>query len=235
MDLLTYILTKSRSFQFKQFSIHQEQSAMKVGTDGVLLGAWTMPEGAQNILDIGCGTGLISLMLAQKSKAKITAIEIEPKAAEEAKLNVKESPWQNRIKVIHQSFQKYIDSNSEKAVDLIVCNPPFYRSNQAKGQRSLARENEHLPFSELIQETAKLLSDDGKFCVIVPATEGEEFLRFSKMHGLYASRITFICGNKNTAVKRHLIQLERRENTPKVNTIIIETSRNNYTPEYQNL
>jgi len=228
-------LKKSKPFQFKQFSVHQEQSAMKVGTDGVLLGAWIVPGDAQNILDIGCGTALISLMLAQRSKAKITAIEIEPKAAEEAQFNVKESQWSNQIKVIHQSFQDCLINHKQSYFDLIVCNPPYYQSNQTKGQRSLARENEHLPYSLLVHGASQLLSKEGKLCVIVPAPESDELLRLAKMHELHPAHITFVAGNKDTAIKRHLIQLERKASTPLMNTLIIEHNRNNYTEEYQNL
>src|SRR5690606_21649535 len=112
-----------KPLRFKQFEIYQEQTAMKVGTDGVLLGAWTKVGSAKTILDVGCGTGLLSLMLAQKSNARITAVEIDQNAFEEAKLNISISPWSNQIELIHANFEQF---NTVNKFDIIICNPPFF-------------------------------------------------------------------------------------------------------------
>src|SRR5690554_5393184 len=131
---------------------------MKVGTDGVLLGAWTKVGGAKTILDVGCGTGLLSLMLAQKSNARITAVEIEQNAFEEAKLNISISPWSNQIELIHSDFEQFDTKNK---FDIIICNTPFFKGKAEHNSRSTARQNIFLPFDLLILKSAELLANKG--------------------------------------------------------------------------
>jgi tRNA1Val (adenine37-N6)-methyltransferase len=178
-------------FQFKQFRIHQEKSAMKVNTDGVLLGAWTNLAGAKTVLDIGAGTGLISLMIAQRSDAFITGVEIEKNAAEEAARNVLNSEWSNRIIIQHISFQDFASSTQQK-FDLIITNPPFF-SNSVKNTNphlSMARHNHMLPFADIIDGTKKLLNENGKLSLILPFDAAQEFIEKAGMENLFITRLT---------------------------------------------
>jgi tRNA1Val (adenine37-N6)-methyltransferase len=162
---------RNNYFRFKQFTIIQEKSAMKVGTDGVLLGAWTNVPRSGHILDIGTGTGVIALMLAQRSAdAHVTGIEYEPEAAQESSENARNSPWSNRISMLHISFQEYYKSCTGK-FDLIVSNPPFFiNSRKPKtGNLSIAKHNHLLPYDDLAQGIAHLLAANGMFSVVLPA------------------------------------------------------------------
>ena len=208
---------------------------MKVGTDGVLLGAWVDPKKSNTILDIGCGTGVISLMLAQKSNAKITALEIEENAAQEAKENIQQSPWPTQIMIEHQSFQDYLKNPTQKHFDLIVSNPPFFDANQNKGKRSLAREKANLPYSTLLHGCSRLLTEEGRLCVIVPSHQKNDFIQLSEENGLFTNEITYVQGHSNAAVKRLLIQLGKKSTLLKENRLIIEEERNEYTEDYRNL
>ena len=150
-----------KPFIFKQFKIQQDNTAMKVGTDGVLLGAWADSENATNILDIGTGTGLIALMLAQRNlKANITAIEIDEQASLQASENFNNSPWEIRLSIKNLKLQDFV---VEEKFDLIVSNPPFFNNTfQANSsERNIARQTETLSFNELLKNTASLLSENG--------------------------------------------------------------------------
>lgn len=166
---------------------------MKVGTDGVLLGAWTSCDGRSNILDIGTGTGLVALMLAQRSLANITAIEIDEQASLQAAENIAESPWNKRIKVVHESLQEYCYNSIEK-FDLIVCNPPFFKNSlkSASQDRNLARHADQLDFSDLLKYSCSVLQPDGLLCVIVPFERFEELREIAAVAGLYCTKKTII-------------------------------------------
>jgi tRNA1Val (adenine37-N6)-methyltransferase len=221
-----------KPFQFKQFKIHQDKTAMKVGTDGVLLGAWADCEEATHILDIGTGTGLISLMLAQKNKsAQITAIEIDKDAARQAMQNVNESSWQERITVIQTSLQ---DFETSKKFDLVVSNPPFF-NNTFKAEdnaRNQARQIVSLSFDKLLKRTASLLTESGKASFILPFSEKENFIDLAKEQQLFLNKILYVKGNVNTEIKRILVTFSFKETTIEEETISIEISRHNYTQEY---
>jgi tRNA1Val (adenine37-N6)-methyltransferase len=171
----------SDNFQLKQFIIQQDKSAMKVGTDSLLLGCFTEINGASTILDIGTGTGILALMMAQKSSAKIDAVEIDEGAFEEATFNFKASKWSNKIKAFHASVQQF---ESKISYDLIISNPPFYIEDDnikiKNTQRAKARQDKDLPFDILVSEVMKRLSDTGKFWLILPTDEAEEFLAIAK-------------------------------------------------------
>ena len=176
---------KDYIFHFQQFYISHCKSAMKVGTDGVLLGAWTSIKKSKKILDVGCGSGLIGLMLAQKCDANITGIEIDELAAEEAKLNVEKSPWNDRINIIHGDITK--DLQSIEQPDLIVSNPPFYTEalKSPEKARSMARHECSLGVESLISISATILSENGRLCFIAPterACDVELAASLSKMH-----------------------------------------------------
>jgi tRNA1Val (adenine37-N6)-methyltransferase len=223
-------------FQFKQFTILQDRCAMKVGTDGVLLGAWTpVNHNPYSVLDIGAGTGLIALMLAQRSNAQqIDALEIDENAYEQATDNFENSPWNDRLFCFHAGLDEFVDE-PEDEYDLIVSNPPFYTENYKTNneQRDLARFADALPFEELIEAAALLLSENGIFAVILPYKEETNFLALAKENELFPIKITRIKGTPTTETKRSLLAFGRNEiiNFP-VDELIIETDRHQYTPEY---
>lgn len=221
-----------KPFQFKQFKIHQDKTAMKVGTDGVLLGAWANCTNANTILDIGTGTGLISLMLAQRNDlSKIIAIEIDDLAALQAQENITESKWSERIQVIQTSLQNF---ETTKQFDLIVSNPPFF-NNTFKGNndsRNKARQTGSLSFDSLLEKTASLLSKSGKACFVLPFSEKDNFIDLAKSYQLHLNNILYVKGNENTAIKRILVQFSFTASAIKEDTISIEISRHHYTKEY---
>jgi len=223
-------------FQFKQFSLEQDRCAMKIGTDGVLLGAWTPIENQPNsILDIGTGTGIIALMLAQRSSAdQIDALEIDENAYEEAVDNFENSPWSNRLFCFHAALDEFIE-DPEDEYDLIVSNPPFYSEDYktANDQRDLARFQDAMPFEELIEAAALLLSENGIFSVIIPFKEEENFLALAAAYELFPIKITRVKGTPITETKRSLLAFSQKENPDfPVDELIIETARHIYTPEY---
>jgi len=228
----------SNTFAFKQFTIRQDRCAMKVGTDAVLLGAWVKTYGVRHALDIGTGTGVIALMLAQKSGAEIDAIDIDAEAAEEAAFNVQQSPWKDRVHVYHQSLQEF-QSTSEQRYELIVSNPPYFVDSLPAGDapRTAARHTVYLPYEELIQGAANLLAKDGKFCVILPAKEGVAFQELASQYGLHITRMTKVKTTPEKPEKRLLMQFSA---TPKAqvseSTLVIEQDgRHQYTEEYKEL
>jgi tRNA1Val (adenine37-N6)-methyltransferase len=223
-------------FQFKQFSVEQNRCAMKIGTDGVLLGAWTpLDNNPYRILDIGTGTGIIALMLAQKSLAEqIDALEIDEDAYEQSVDNFENSPWSDRLFCFHAGLDEFVEE-PEDEYDLIVSNPPFYpedyKSNDEK--RDLARFQDAMPFEDLIEAAALLLSENGIFCVIIPFKEESFFLNLAKEYELYPLKITRVQGTPTTEIKRSLIAFDRNQNNIiETDTLIIETARHIYTPEY---
>lgn len=228
----------SESFAFKKFNIKQDKCAMKVGTDAVLLGAWIIPNGSKRILDIGTGTGIISLMLAQKSTASIVAIDIDKESTEQAKINVEESDYKNRVEIKHVSFQELAKNTTEK-FDLIVTNPPYFiDSLKSSGDsRTIARHNDLLPFDDLITGVKKLLNEKGKFCLILPTKEAVIFRDMAKAKGLYLSKLLRVRTTpEKDSEKRHLMQFEFKESEFSESTLVIESNGpRNYTEEYKAL
>ncbi|BDB52464.1 tRNA1(Val) (adenine(37)-N6)-methyltransferase [Flavobacterium ammonificans] len=223
-------------FQFKQFSLEQDQCAMKIGTDGVLLGAWApILHNPYSILDIGTGTGIIALMLAQRSNAaQIDALEIEENAYEQATDNFENSPWNDRLFCFHAGLDEFMEE-PEDEYDLIVSNPPFYAEDYKTNdeQRDLARFQDALPFEDLIEVADLLLSENGILAVIIPYKEEERFLAIAKEFELYPIKITRVKGTPTTEIKRSLLAFKRFElPTLHSDELIIETARHQYTPEY---
>ena len=230
----------SKSFAFKQFTIHQEKCAMKVGTDAVLLGAWAKTYGARRVLDIGTGTGVIALMLAQKCGAVIDAIDIDEDSVNEAKKNVEASPWKERVHVKHISLQDFARAQDER-YELIVSNPPYFIDSlpATEESRTKARHTVLLPFTDLVEGASKLLTKDGKFCVILPPREGEKFKEIALAKGLHLTRITRVKTTPEKQEKRWLMQFAFTSK-PQVSdsTLIIEKDNLNaqhYTDEYKEL
>ncbi|MDG2432995.1 methyltransferase [Flavobacterium sp.] len=209
---------------------------MKIGTDGVLLGAWAPTTNHPfSVLDIGTGTGIIALMLAQRTNAEqIDALEIDEATYEQAVDNFENSPWSDRLFCFHAGLDEFIEE-PEDEYDLIISNPPFYsedfKSNNA--QRDLARFQDAMPFEDLIEAADLLLSENGIFAVIIPFKEEEKFLALATEFELYPFKITHVKGTPTTEIKRSLLALSRNETTDLVvDELIIEIERHVYTPEY---
>ena len=228
----------TKPFVFKEFSINQDRCAMKIGTDGVLLGAWaTINHNPFSILDIGTGTGILSLMLAQRSHAEtIEAIEIDADAFEQAAENFEDSPWGDRLFCYHAGFNEFVEEIDDK-YDLIVSNPPFYSENYKTDnpQRDLARFTDALPFEHLLHGTSKLLDDNGKASFIIPFSEETNFISLAEKMNLYPNRITRIKGSNTSETKRSLLEFSFIKTTIDSSELIIETGRHQYTEDYINL
>ncbi len=229
---------KSSFFHFQQFSIRQKDSAMKIGTDGVLLGAWTKPLIDNTaFLDIGTGTGLIALMLAQRfPKVKIDAIEVNAAAASEAKFNFMNSPWSNRLVALERSVQNHVLS-SEKKYDHIVCNPPFYQGayTTKNNARDLARNNAYLPFSVLFESINMLLTAKGSCSLIIPFTAFEDVMIEASNNQLFLHHSTKVKGNETATYKRILLSFSRTQKALVEDELCLEISRNKRTLAHQEL
>lgn len=225
-------------FQFKEFNVFQDRCAMKVGTDGVLLGAWTpIDHDPQTILDIGSGTGLIALQLAQRCSADtIDAIEIDENAYEQCVENFENSPWDDRLYCYHAAMQEFA-SEMDEQYDLIVSNPPFYSEDYKTPEeaRNKARFTDALPFDHLVICTAHLLAENGSFCVIIPKKEESGFIELASKVELYPKRICHVRGTANSEVKRSLIEFTFENGPVETTELTIEIERHQYTQEYIDL
>jgi len=231
-------MPRNNYFQFKQFRITQERSAMKVGMDGVLLGAWADSSGAERILDIGTGTGLIALMMAQKNKvAQIDAIEVDPEAFQDANLNIQQSSWSERIQPKLCSFQEFTECSSRK-YDLIVSNPPFF-TNGVKAPietRAQARHSCSLPLEVLILGAANLLAENGRITLVLPIESLPEIKSLADLNKLFISRLCRIKPNPIKPDFRILIELTNSECAIQKSELMIEFEKHHdYTPEYKEL
>ncbi len=208
---------------------------MKTGTDAMLLGSWADVTLATSILDIGTGTGIISLMLAQRNKkAQITALEIEEKACEQALFNFQNSKWNSRITLQHIALQNY---NPQKKFDAIISNPPFYDNHHftKDKSRTLARHTFALSYKKLIEKSTSLLTNNGFFHVIIPHQFETKFLTIANQFSLHPMRILNVRGNKNASVKRSLITFGFQVKPIQRTALIIRDSKNCYTKHYINL
>ncbi|MES2545522.1 MAG: methyltransferase [Bacteroidota bacterium] len=209
---------------------------MKIGTDGVLLGAWAPIENNPfSILDIGAGTGIIALMLAQRSNAdQIDALEIDENAYEQAVDNFENSPWSDRLFCYHAGLDEFMEEPEEE-YDIIVSNPPFYTEDYKTDneQRDLARFADALPFEDLIEAADLLLSENGVLAVIIPFKEEDAFMALANDYELYPSKITRVKGTPTTETKRSLLAFSRNKKTDfPIDELIIETARHQYTEKY---
>ncbi|WP_300977349.1 methyltransferase [Flavobacterium sp.] len=223
-------------FTFKQFVVEQDRCAMKIGTDGVLLGAWAPIDNHPfSVLDIGTGTGIIALMLAQRSAAQqIDALEIDEAAYEQATDNFENSPWNDRLFCFHAGLDEFIEE-PEDEYDLIVSNPPFYSEDYKteNESRDLARFQDAMPFEQLLEAADLLLSEHGIFAIIIPFKEEENFIALANEFELYPLKITRVKGTPTTEIKRSLLAFSRTETTDlPIDELVIETARHLYTPEY---
>lgn len=222
-------------FHFKDFTIYHDKCAMKVGTDAVILGAWATHINPKRILDIGSGTGIIALMMAQRfDNAKIEAIEIEENAVKQAQENINNSKWKDRISIYHNSLQEF---KVNQTYDLIVSNPPYFNNQHfAKGdERSLARHTNTLSFDDLLSQTANLLSDKGSFQLILPYKETIAFIQKARINNLIPVRHTKIAHCKGKSFKRSLLTFQKKEAPMVESELYIKDFQSRFTDEYKAL
>ncbi|WP_194766848.1 tRNA1(Val) (adenine(37)-N6)-methyltransferase [Tamlana sp. I1] len=228
----------NKPFTFKQFKVNQDQCAMKIGTDAVLLGAWApIDHKPFSVLDIGAGTGVLSLMLAQRCQAEIVdALEIDDAAYEQCVDNFEQSHWGDRLFCYHAALEEFVDE-IEDTYNLIVCNPPFYAEDYKTQStpRDLARFQDALPFKHLVEGASKLLSKQGVFSVIIPYKEEALFIALASEVNLYPNKKLHIKGNPSSEIKRSLIAFSFRESAIDSSVMIIENDRHDYTEDYINL
>lgn len=231
-------MPRNKYFQFKQFCIIQERSAMKVGMDGVLLGAWADASGAKRILDIGSGTGLIALMMAQKNfQAQVDAIEIDEEAFLEAKLNAQNSPWKNRINPVLCNFQEFA-LRADQKYDLIVSNPPFFTNGEKAPikNRAQARHSDSLSSDDLISGAANILNKGGRIALVLPSDTFPEIEKLTGKNKLFISRLCRVKPNPLKPEFRILIELTNSECILKEESLLIEFERHHdYTLQYKAL
>ncbi len=227
-------------FRFKQFTIYQSAVAMKVGVDSVLLGAWVGVHGVSRILDVGTGTGLLALMLAQRVPgANIDAVEIDEDACRQARQNVLNSPWKEHIQVTCDDFRNFADQCTTR-YDLIISNPPFFTASlkSVDEKRNVARHNDSLPPSDLLKGAKKLLASRGNLAVILPSVQGRLFAEEASAYGLSVKRILNIQSLPSKPSYRMLVELSNVNEELPVDeqTLCIENDGNTgFTDEYKNL
>lgn len=221
-----------KPFQFKKFTINQSTNVFRVGTDGVLLGVLSTVEHANKILEVGTGTGLISLMIAQRNPTSdILAIDLNREAVDLARENFENSPFQKQLKVQHQDFK---DFSSEERYDLIISNPPYFQENSSS-KDIVARQQTELTFESLIQKSAGLLSAKGLLSVIIPFESGNYFESRGLEYELCLSRKIKIFGINNAAPKRWILEFSRTEGEILETEFVIEKSPRTYSDEYLEL
>ncbi len=226
------------SFRFKKFSISHDKCAMKVGTDGVLLGAWCTAEGAGRVLDIGTGSGLIAIMLAQRNPGcLIEGVEIDGSSFSQATENAAYCPWTDRIKIHNACFNDF-HKNCTHVYDLIVSNPPFFLKSLSSPlpSRTTARHALSLSPANLINGVTRLLSPEGIFSVILPVAEAEFFTGEAVKRNLYTKRITEVLPNPGKPPKRLLLEFTRQEGAVQKSVLTVEMDRRHqYSDEFKRL
>lgn len=221
-----------KPFKFKQFEIQQSKNVFRVGTDGVLLGSLANIDDASKVLEIGTGTGLISLMLAQRnSSAEFLGIDINEEAANLTNINFQNSPFQVRLKNIHQDFKNF---ETDEKFDFIVSNPPYFEESGSEKDK-LARQTVELNFKQLISKSSELLSKNGFFSVIIPAEEGLKFVQIAQENQLFLVRKINIKGIENSKIKRLILEFSLTEKDLEESEFIIEKSPRQYSDQYLEL
>ncbi len=221
-----------KPFKFKQFEIRQSKNVFRVGTDGVLLGALADGNESSRVLEVGTGTGLISLMLAQRfSKAEFLGIDINEEAVELTKTNFENSPFKPRLNNILQDFKSFQTGDK---FDLIVSNPPYFEASDSEKDK-IARQTVELNFSQLISKSAELLSENGIFSVIIPVEVGVDFIEIAKENRLFLIRRINIKGIETSSVKRLVLEFSSVEKDPEELEFVIEKSPRKYSDQYLEL
>ncbi|MDR0724717.1 MAG: methyltransferase [Prevotellaceae bacterium] len=221
-------------FKFKLFTVKQDKTAMKVGIDSVLLGAWISANGLEtNVLDIGTGSGLLALMMAQKiPAAKIVACEIDEIACEQASENISSSAWSERIAVVNADIRSF--THNPKSFDLIVCNPPYFEKSLKSHdeKRNFARHNDSLPLTDLIDCVHRLLHDNGRFVLIVPENQAGTVIELAGAKKLFPTKRLNIKSTATKPVSRVILELSYTLQPPEERTLTVRTG-NNYSDDYK--
>ncbi len=220
-----------KPFDFKQFSIQQDCCAMKVGTDGILLGAWAPTEDAGTILDIGTGTGLIAIMLAQRrNQATIHAVEVEESAYSEATQNIAACPWSERLLAFHAAIQDFdLPTSIAQGYDLIVSNPPFFSGGtfSFNQDRNSVRHTVKLPHNDLLRAVRRLLHENGKFCTILPLIEGLRFQELAESYNLYCTRQVEVKPRPPKPTERLLLTFGKEKQLMKEESLVLQEEGSN--------
>jgi tRNA1Val (adenine37-N6)-methyltransferase len=226
--------TTPEVFYFKQFSIRHDRCSHKVGTDSVLLGAWLNCTQASTALDIGCGSGLLSLMVAQRCNAAIDGVEIDTICSTQAVENVCQSKWKNRIHIYNQSIQEF---DTGKKYDLIVTNPPYFVDSLHPPdlQRQVTRHTKRLSFDDLISAVHLHLAKRGKFNLVLPPVEANLFLELAKAGSLYCSRNWSFRSRDDKPVERYLLEMQFQENDAEHGNITLYEKDNTWSENYRAL
>ena len=222
-------------FHFTHFSLNHQQSTMKVGTDAVLLGAWMpVPEDCATILEIGSGCGVISFMLAQKTKANIIGIDIDEKSVSEAQKNAENFPWKVQMQFFRESVQDFAQKTTQK-FDVIISNPPFFENSlkSPETSKNISKHNDTLPLETLISTVNILLSDNGRFGVILPLVAAEKLEKLALEKQFYVTKKTWIYPTPTKKANRILMMFERKQTVCEEDRLIIRDG--GYTKEYYEL
>lgn len=237
---ITKISVANPYFKFKKFTVWHDRCAMKVGTDAVLLGAWAEVSDCKSILDVGTGTGIIALMLAQRGDGNIDAIDIDGDASAQAESNVAASPFAGRIRVVHASLSEFAAASTGKEYDLIVSNPPYF-VNSLKcpdSRRAAARHTDSLPLPSLVHDAAGMLSPSGRIALVLPFGELMEVEKAARENALFIHRQTDVIPVRGASPKRLLVELSRLDAGTEGrsrDTLVIEEPSHSHTPEYVSL
>jgi tRNA1Val (adenine37-N6)-methyltransferase len=227
---------RNNFFQFKQFLVIQEKSAMKVGIDGVLLGAWARLNGAVQVLDVGTGTGLVALMAAQRSGAHFDAVELETDAASEAKANFQGSKWASRIRLSVGAFQ---DFQSDKKYDHILSNPPFFENSPKSNdwKRTQARHSDSLSLKELLEKAEPLLSENGKMSLILPADSEVRLFELATALKIFVARLVRVASDETKTAHRILVELSKVQGERRIESqfFIRDHATGDYSAAYREL
>jgi tRNA1Val (adenine37-N6)-methyltransferase len=223
-------------FNFKKFAVCDDGSTMKVGTDAVLLGAWVKVDGAATLLDIGTGSGLIALMLAQRSdeKAIIDAVELQADAAAQAAVNVANSPWPGKVIVHNARIQEY---RPQVRYNVIVSNPPYFTNSLRPPSldRTRARHDAALTPQELSLSAASLLSTEGAFSLILPLSESDSFVMCAVRNNLFLARMTRFFSRHGKAQERALMEFRRQPSSLQEDSLVLYKSGTKWTDKYWEL
>jgi tRNA1Val (adenine37-N6)-methyltransferase len=222
-------------FNFRQFTVKQDKTAFKVGTDSVLLGACADTAGTKEVLDIGTGTGLLAMMIAQRSEALITAIEPDKLSYEQAVENISACKWADRIRVINSDLLEFSRENRDK-FDMIITNPPYFRNSLLNPDpvKSSARHSFSLSSEDILKSASLLLKSDGSLQLIMPYEEGTVFIAEAGIHGFYCNIILKIKPNPTGKIIRMIMKFEKVKKQVYEKFLTIETgTRHRYTEEYK--
>ncbi len=223
------------TFRFKQFALSDSNCGMKTGTDGVTLGAWVSCSAARRVIDVGAGSGLISLMIAQRSPlARIHAVEIDPAAASDATFNIAASPWGRRIDVIGNDILHY---SPDTPPDLIVSNPPFFNTGEISADtgRATARHESSLTCRSLLAYARVNLADDGRLALIVPADRCDEIIYAAEMMHLKVRRQCFLHSKPGQKPFRVMFEFMRHDGPIQSGDLTIRGNDGSYTPQFKKL